>query len=265
EGMTFARTSPLVMTTTVLTMATVLALQFFDYEYSKIFARMYPKPPALAGFLGVFYGLTTLAALLLQWFVGPWRIVRLRLERTNVMFRYTLLAAFGGMLLAPTFVTAMAGRFTRMGLMPSLRATTLNLMLNAVPRKMGVRVRSVNAGVAVPVGQGFGAVLLVVLKGLGVPLLFPALGVLASVGIVWFAHRQNRAYGEALVGLLRENQMHLLDLDDDNLRHLDATAVAAISERLRSAQADMSHTAAVVPEGQDTPELATADNDSHLT
>jgi len=118
--------------------------------------------------------------------------------------------------------------------------------------------------VAVPVGQGFGAVLLVVLKGLGVPLLFPALGVLASVGIVWFAHRQNRAYGEALVGLLRENQMHLLDLDDDNLRHLDATAVAAISERLRGAQADMSHAVAVVSEGQGTPEMASADEESHL-
>src|SRR5262249_61158768 len=40
--------------------------------------------------------------------------------------------------------------------------------------------------------------------------------------------------------------------------------VAAISERLRSAQADMSHAAAVVPEGQGTPEMASAHEESHL-
>ena len=205
EGMTFLRTSSLVMTATMVTIATMLALQFFDYEYSKIFAQAYPQPAALAAFLGIFDGLTTMVALLLQWFVIPSCIRHFRVQGTNVLFPYALTVAFGGMLLAPTLITAMGGRFTRMGLAPSLRGTTVNLMLNAVPRKMAVRVRSFNTGVAVPVGQGLGACLLVALQGFGVPLLFPALGLLASVVVVWLAHRQNRAYGEALLGLLRED------------------------------------------------------------
>src|SRR4029453_4896386 len=47
-------------------------------------------------------------------------------------------------------------------------------------------------------------------------------------------HKQNRAYAAALLDLLREDRIHLLDLNDDDLRHLDASAVAAISARLMS-------------------------------
>jgi HEAT repeat protein len=256
QGMTFLRTSSLVLATTVVTILTLLALQLFEYEYSKIFARVYPQPADLAAFLGLFDSLTTLTALLLQWFVIPFCIRRFRVQGTNVLFPYALAVAFGGMLLTPTLMTAMGGRFTRMGLLPSLRATSLNLMLNAVPRKMAARVRSFNTGVAVPVGQGLGAVLLVTLKGLGIPPLFPAIGLLVAAGVVWFAHRQNRAYGEALVGLLRDGQIHLLDLDDRNIRHLDAAAVAAISERLREARSDAP---------QDVPEMASAHEEMQLT
>jgi hypothetical protein len=85
-----------------------------------------------------------------------------------------------------------------------------------------------------PLGQSFGALLLLLAKGLAVLWLLPFLGIALTVGYIIYAHKQNRAYAAALLDLLREDRIHLLDLDDDDLRHLEAPAVAAISTRLMS-------------------------------
>jgi ATP/ADP translocase/HEAT repeat protein len=267
EGIAFSRTSSLFMTTTIVTIATMVALQLIGFEYSKIFARAYPEPAALTAFLGIFDGVTTIAALLLQWFVTPWCIRRFGVQGTNLFFPYILTVAFGGLLVAPALPTAMFARFTRSSLMPSLRGTTRTLMLNVVPRKMAARVRSFNTGIVLPVGQGLGALTLVALKGLDLPLLFPVLGFLVSVFFIFYSYRQNKAYGEALLGLLKEDKIHLLDLDDNEIRQLDAAAVAAIGERLKTDQMEVSQMAAELPEeqGQFLHEIARAQEEVSLT
>jgi len=131
---------------------------------------------------------------------------------------------------------AMYARFTRASLMPTLRGTTRSLMLNAVPRKTGALVRSFNTAMVMPLGQGAGALLLIMLKGAALPWLFPALGGLITIAFLVYSYKQNAAYGEALLDLLKEDRIHLLDLEDDDMRQLDVAAVTAISERLQSAQ-----------------------------
>jgi HEAT repeat protein/ATP/ADP translocase len=239
NGIAYSRASALFMTTAMSTIATMMALQLIDYECSKIFARAYPNAASLTAFLGIVDGLTTLLALLIQWFVVPQCIRRLGVQGTNLLFPYCLTAAFGGLLAAPMVGPAIYARFTRSSLMPSLRGTTRTLMLNAVPRKTGAVVRSFNIGVVMPVGQGAGAVILLLLKGQHVPILFPILGLLLSALYLFYSYKQNRAYGVALLELLQEDKIHLLDLEDDEIRQLDASAVAAISVRLQSDQDDV--------------------------
>ena len=74
EGLAFSRASSLFMTTGIVSVATMVAIQLLDFEYSKILARAYPDPATLTAFLGIFDGLTNIAALLLQWFFAPWSI-----------------------------------------------------------------------------------------------------------------------------------------------------------------------------------------------
>lgn len=265
EGLGFALSSALLLATTATTIASMLAVQLLEYEYSTIFTQAYPDPTALTAFLGMFDGCATLVALLMQWFVTPWFLRHLRVQGTNVLFPYLLLTAFGSLLLAPTFLTAMWARGTRMGFMASLRGTMLNLMLNAVPRKMAARVRNFNTGLAMPIGQVLGAILLLTLKSLGIPMLFPALGLLVGLVFVYFSYRQNAAYGTALLGLLREDKIHLLDLQEGNLQQFDTTVVAAISERLRQEQASFPQQAAFLVEGgQNLEEITHAHEESSL-
>ncbi|MEE8301305.1 MAG: HEAT repeat domain-containing protein, partial [Candidatus Tectomicrobia bacterium] len=232
EGVAYSRSSALFMMTAIASIATVVALQLIDFEYSKIFARKYPDSAELTAFLGVVDGLTTMLALGVQWFIVPRCIRGIGVQGTNVLFPYTLTAAFGGLLVAPTLLPGIFARFTRYSLMPSLRGTTRSLILNAVPRKTGALVRSFNTGIVMPLGQGAGAVVLLVLKGFDIPIIIPIVGFLSCVLYVFYTHKQNKAYGGALLDLLKEDKIHLLDLEDDEIRRLDATAVAAISNRL---------------------------------
>src|SRR6266581_1511077 len=241
EGIAYSRASALFTTTAIATIATMMALQVIDFEYSKIIRVAFPDSMKLTAFLGVFEGLTNVLALMLQWFAVPWCLRRFGVQGTNLLFPYVMLGAFGffaAALGAPAVAlpAAMFARFTRQSLQQPLRGTSRTLMLNAVPRKTGALVRSFNTAMVMPLGQGAGALLLVILKGVALPWLFPALGLLIAVAFIFYSYKQNMAYGEALLDLLKEDRIHLLDLEDDDIRKLDGTAVAAISERLKSDQ-----------------------------
>src|SRR5499427_1286840 len=241
EGIAYSRSSALFTTTAIASIATMMALQVIDFEYSKIIRVAFPDSTKLTAFLGVFDGLTNVLALMLQWFAVPWCLRRFGVQGTNLLYPYVLLFAFGFITAAlgmPVFSlpAAMSARFTRISLTPTLRGTTRTLMLNAVPRKTGALVRSFNNAMVMPLGQGAGALLLIIVKGVALPWLFPALGMLITVAFIIYSYKQNAAYGEALLDLLKEDRIHLLDLEDDDLRQLDGTAVMAISERLKSDQ-----------------------------
>lgn len=239
DGVAYSRASALFMTTGLASIVTMMAIQLIDFESSKIFTRHFSDTASLTAFLGVVDGLTTILALMIQWFVVPRCIRRFGVQGTNFLFPASLTLAFGGLLVAPILIPGVFARFTRSSLMPSLRGTTRTLMLNAVPRKAAALVRSFNTGVVMPLGQTAGALLLVLMKGLAISLLFPVVGLLISVLYIYYSYKQNAAYGEALLDLLKEDKIHLLDLEDEEIQQLDAAAVTAISSRLNSAEDDV--------------------------
>jgi len=244
EGFGYVRASALFMTMAMTTLTTMIALQLIDFEYSSIFRATFPSGAALTAFLGMADALTTVIALLLQWFVVPWSLRHFGVQGTNLVYPCVLLVAFGGLagtslLPSITLLAAIFARFTRMNLLPTLRGTPYALMLNAAPRKTGRLVRSFTTAMVLPLGQSAGALLLLLVKGLAMLWLLPVLGIALSIVYIVYAYKQNRAYAAALLDLLREDRIHLLDLNDDALRHLDASAVAAISTRLMSADEEV--------------------------
>jgi len=244
EGFRYVRASALFMTMALTTLTTMIALQLMDFEYSTIFRATYPSGATLTAFLGMVDGLTTVIALVLQWFVVPRSLRHFGVQGTNVVYPYVLLVAFAGLastslLPSITLLAAICARFTRMNLLPTLRGTPYALMLNAAPRKTGGLVRGFTTAIVLPLAQSVGALMLLLVKALAMLWLLPALGIGLSVVYIVYAHKQNRAYAAALLDLLREDRIHLLDLNDDDLRHLDASAVAAISARLTSEEEEV--------------------------
>src|SRR5215510_8063643 len=136
EGFRYVRASALFMTMAMTTLTTMIALQLIDFQYSTIFRATFPSGAALTAFLGMVDGLTTVIALVLQWFVVPWSLRHFGVQGTNLVYPYVLLVAFGGLastslLPSITLLAAIFARFTRMNLLPTLRGTPYALMLNA--------------------------------------------------------------------------------------------------------------------------------------
>jgi CRP-like cAMP-binding protein/HEAT repeat protein len=239
DGLAAIRASRLFTAIAVTTLTTMAAMQVLDFEYSQRIRAAFPDGAALTAFLGLVDGLATGIALLLQWFVVPWGLRRWGVQGINLWYPVVLLLAFAALASAPLLPAVMVsaaifGRFTRMHLLPTLRGTPYALLLNAAPRKTASLVRSFSTAMVVPMGQGSGALLLLGLKSLDMPWLLPAVGCGMAAICLLYTYRQNTAYGTALLDVLRADRIHLLDLEDDALRHLDAQAVEAISARLSS-------------------------------
>src|SRR5215510_2321494 len=88
EGFRYVRASALFMTMVLTTLTTMLALQLIDFEYSTIFRTTFPSGAALTAFLGMVDGLTTVVALVLQWFVVPWSLRHFGVQGTNLVYPY---------------------------------------------------------------------------------------------------------------------------------------------------------------------------------
>src|SRR5262249_21164908 len=76
EGIAYSRSWALFTTTAIATIATMMALQVIDFEYSKIIRGAFPDSATLTAFLGVFDGFTNVLALMLQLFGVPWCLRR---------------------------------------------------------------------------------------------------------------------------------------------------------------------------------------------
>jgi ATP/ADP translocase len=164
EGFRYVRASTLFLSMALTTLTTMIALQLMDFGYSSIFRATFPSGTALTAFLGMVDGLTTVIALVLQWFVVPWSLRHFGVQGTNLLYPYVLLGAFGGLastslLPSMTLPAAIFARFTRMNLLPTLRGTPYTLMFNAAPRKTGGLVRSFTTAMVLPLGQSVGALL----------------------------------------------------------------------------------------------------------
>lgn len=237
DGLTAIRTSPLFRAMALTTLATMAAMQVLEFSYSHIIRAAFTDGMALTAFLGLVDGLATGVALAMQWFIVPVGLRRLGVKGLNLWYPAALLLAFAGLAWAPLFPSlmlgaAIGGRFTRMNLLPTLRGTPYSLMLNAAPRKSATLVRGFSTAMVVPLGQGVGALLLLLGKSLAWPWLLPVLGCGLAAVCLYYTYRQNTAYGSALLEVLQADRIHLVDLDAEDLRHLDADAVAAVSARL---------------------------------
>lgn len=87
-GFRYVRSSTLFMAIALTTFASMITLQFMDFESSKIIRAAFPNGAALTAFLGMVDGLSTAVALLLQWFIVPWSLRHFGVKGTSLLYPY---------------------------------------------------------------------------------------------------------------------------------------------------------------------------------
>ncbi|HKW78506.1 MAG TPA: hypothetical protein VJQ09_05345, partial [Candidatus Limnocylindria bacterium] len=220
-----------------------VALVFFSLLYFSLalpFSRgaraAYPDAAQLASFLGLFNGVTTLAALLASLFVANRLYARVGVVNAIVAFAGVYLAGFAAIAASTAFAVLVAARFAQTVWLSGIADTAYQALFNPVPPERRDQIRAFMEGVPGQAGIALAGVALLAGDALD-PRAVALGGVVASGFLVWLLLRARSAYGRALADALRAGrpQPFMLEADPFGALRTDAHALAVTLAGLRDA------------------------------
>lgn len=229
QGYQFVRQSPLMRW---MSAAVVLfAMLFFSlaFPFSKAAAAQFPDADALAGFLGLFQGLSTGAAFLASLFLVNRLFARFGIMPMILVFPVIYLIGFGVVAVYASFPALVVFRFVQMFWLSGIAGTAYQAVFNVVPPARRDQTRAFLDGVPGQAGTVIAGLILVIGEQALQPqqLYFIGLGAAAlATGVMWQALR---AYSGALVAALRAGQPLVFLNEDEPFGGFqrDGAAVAA--------------------------------------
>jgi HEAT repeat protein len=205
------------------------------FTLALLFARAatarFPQTDELAGFLGLFMGLSNGAALLVSLLMANRLFARFGMPAMVLTLAVIYLVGYGALSFGATFVGLVVFRFVQMVWVNGVWATGWQALFNVVPEERRARTRTFMDGGPLQGGIALSGVLLILAEGvLSARQLF-VLGAIAAALCVWAMWRARRAYGGALVAALRTGNPDVFHPDEEpfgGFRH-DADALAAVT------------------------------------
>jgi HEAT repeat protein len=205
------------------------------FTLALLFARAatarFPQTDELAGFLGLFMGVSNGAALLVSLLVANRLFARFGMPAMVLALAVIYLLGYGVLAFGATFIGLFVFRFVQMVWVNGVWATGWQALFNVVPEERRARTRTFMDGGPLQGGIVLSGVLLILAEGvLSVRQLY-VLGAVAAAGAVLAMWRARRAYSGALVAALRTGNPDVFHPDEEpfgGFRH-DADALAAVT------------------------------------
>lgn len=209
QGYQFVRRSPLMRWTSAA--AVLFSVLFFSLAlpFSKAAASQFPDENGLAGFLGLFNGLSTAAAFLTSLLLANRLFARFGIMNMILAFPILYLIGFASLSARGLFPALVAFRFAQMLWLSGVADSAYQAMFNAVPPERRDQVRAFIGGVPEQAGTFIaGLVLVVGEQAMSAQQLY-LIGLGAAVATTFVIWRAGRAYSGALVAALRAGQPQL--------------------------------------------------------
>lgn len=182
----------------------------------------------LAGFLGLFQGLNTIAALLASLLLANRLFARFGILPVLLIFPIIYLAGFGVLAVYAPFAVLVAARFAQMAYMNGIAGTAWHTMFNIVSPDYRDQVRAFVEGVPEQAGTFIAGLVLFAGEQALEPQQLYLVGLGAAAILVYIIWRAGRAYGQALVDALRAGQPQIFFHEEQpfSAPGIDATAVS---------------------------------------
>ncbi len=247
----------------------LFSLLFFSLylPFSRAATARYPDPDELAGFFGLFFGLSTGVAFLLSLFVTNRLLARFGVPTVLLVLPILYVAAFGVLSIESTFAILAVFRFTQVAWMSGGAVSSWEAVINTVPSDRRDQTRAFLYGGPTQVGTVLAGVVALVGRSLN-PTTLSTIGlasaVLATVAMIGV----RRAYPIELVRALREGRPKVFDADPAGsepfaLHRSDRAAMTAAVEGLAAADPRVRRVAAHVL-GEMDPDAASESLLAHL-
>ncbi len=174
--------------------------------FARSAAREYPDASQLAGFLGVFQGITTTAALLASLFVANRLYTRFGLMTARLGLPVIYVLGFGVLTVFPIFPAIVVFRFTEQLWSQGISSAAYQAVFNVVPQQRRDQTRTFISAVPDQIGTFAAGLILVVGQQALPPQTLYLLGLVTALGALVVVWQQKRAYAHALVAALRDGQ-----------------------------------------------------------
>ncbi|MGH2677460.1 MAG: HEAT repeat domain-containing protein, partial [Actinomycetota bacterium] len=191
----------------------------------------FPRTDDLAGFLGLFMGLSSGAALLVSLLLANRLFARFGVPAMVLALTVIYLAGFGILAFASTFGALISFRFVQMVWVNGVWATGWQALFNVVPEERRARTRLFMDGGPLQAGIVLSGLLLILAEKVLTSSQLYLVGAVAAAVATWSTWQARRAYSGALIEALRTGNPDVFHPDEvpfGGFRH-DAQALAAVT------------------------------------
>jgi HEAT repeat protein len=197
--------------------------------FSKSATTQYPDENALAGFLGLFNGLSTAAAFLTSIFLANRLYTRFGIMNALLALPIIYLIGFGSLTLTDTFAVIIAFRFMQMLWLSGIADSAYQTMFNAAPPARRDQVRAFIDGIPSQAGTFIAGMILIIGEQAFSSQQLAIVGLASAIATTFVIWRAGRAYNFALVDSLRKGRPTLFGRDN----RPDAAAIHAALEGMQ--------------------------------
>lgn len=234
-GFDYVRGSPLML---LLAAASVLfSILFFSiaFPFSKVVTAAFPDESGVAGFLGVFSGLTTGVSFLVSLLLANRFYARLGIVNSVLLLPLTYVA---GLVVFASWFNLPGGvfaRFSQLVVLSGLASTAWSALFNVVPAQSRGQVLAFQNGVPSQVGVALSGLLLIVGDRFLTSSQILLMGLVVALACGWLVWRMRAAYGDALIQALRAGRADVFSAELPGLSQLrgDAEALRTLSKALK--------------------------------
>jgi HEAT repeat protein len=230
QGFRFVQKSSLMRWMALGTILFSILLFSVAFPFSKAATAQFKDADTLAGFLGLFNGVSTAVALLVSLLLANRLFARFGIMSMILVLPLIYLAGFSALSVTAPFFMIVAFRFVQAVWLSGVSGTAYQAVFNVVPAERRDQTRAFFNGVPEQAGTVIAGLVLVIGDRLLTSQQLYLIGLAAALAALVVIGFARRAYGSALVDLLKVGQPHVFAGGDEPFGGFqrDAAAVAAV-------------------------------------
>ena len=232
QGFKFVRSSVLMRWISLAVVLFSVLYYSIALPFSKGATAAFPDVNSLAGFLGLFNGVTTGAAFLVSFFAANRLYARFGIMTAILAMPVIYLLGFGGLALTQAFAVIIIFRSVQMVWLSGMADSAYQAMFNAVPARRRDQVRVFTDGVPEQVGTFLAGAILIVGQQAFSARELALVGLAAAVATTFVIWRARGAYSHSLVESLRLGHPMLFASNDRLGLQPDAASIQISLEGL---------------------------------
>lgn len=240
----------------------LFSILFFSiaFPFNKVVTASFPDEASVAGYLGLFSGISTAATFLVSLLLANRVYARLGIVNSVLILPITYLLGFVVFAGQYNLTGGVIARFAQLVILSGVAGTAWNALFNVVPSQKRGQVLAFENGVPSQIGVALSGLLLILGTRVLTTTQIFLMGMVVTVACGFMVWKMRAAYGEALVEALRAGRFEVFTGDQPGFAGLqnDAAALQVLTGALRDAKPMTRRMAAQIMEKLGNPSAAPA-------